>query len=138
MTEHKASIEALHAMLNKAREKLAVATKDLEFGFYGDGASRAYYAAFHAITAVLAQRGMAFSSHAATLAAFNKEFVKSGLFAPDTFRRLQRLFEDRHTGDYDWSRSIDRDTAVKDVSEAEWILKAAAEHLQKVMGESFE
>ena len=136
MSQQKASHEALRAMLKKANEKLAVATKDLEAGFFGDAASRAYYAAFHAVTAVLAERNLAFSSHAKTLGAFNREFVKTKIFPPDTFRKLQRLFEDRHTGDYDWSRSIDQKTAVDDIAQAEWILNACTRHLENITNTS--
>ena len=73
MNEYKSTPDVLRAMLRKAREKLASARKNLDSGFYGDVASRAYYAAFHAISAVLADRGLTFSSHAQTLGAFNRE-----------------------------------------------------------------
>lgn len=53
MSKHQATPQVLHAMLKKARQKLAAARKDMEFGFFGEASSRAYYAAFHAVSAVL-------------------------------------------------------------------------------------
>lgn len=84
MNRHQATPQVLRAMLKKAQQKLAAARKDMESGFFGEASSRSYYAAFHAVSAVLAHRGLAFSSHAQTLAAFNREFVKTAVFSPPT------------------------------------------------------
>jgi len=107
----------------------------MESGFFGDACSRAYYAAFHAVSAVLAHHGLAFSSHAQTLAAFNREFVKTAVFPRDTFRKLQRLFEDRQQADYDWTRDVDKQTARKDLDDAQWLVDACTEYLEKIIGQ---
>ena len=137
MNEYKPTPDVLSTMLRKAREKLASARKNLDSGFYGDVASRAYYAAFHAISAVLADRGLTFSSHAQTLGAFNRELIKTGIFPKDTFRKLQRLFEDRQVADYDWNISIDKKTAEKDLADAEWLVNACREYLEEQTGQLF-
>jgi len=136
MNQHQATPQALRAMLKKAQQKLAAARKDMEFSFFGEASSRAYYAAFHAVSAVLANHGLAFSSHAQTLAAFNREFVKTAVFPADTFRKLQRLFEDRQTADYDWTRDVDKQTAQKDLDDAQWLVDASLEYLEKAVGQS--
>ena len=136
MNQHQATPQVLRAMLKKARQKLAAARKDMEFGFFGEAFSRAYYAAFHAVSAVLAHHGLAFSSHAQTLAAFNREFVKTKVFPADTFRKLQRLFEDRQIADYDWTRDVDKQTAQKDLEDAQWLVDASCEYLEKTLGQS--
>ena len=85
---------------------------------------------------MLAERGLAFSSHAMTLGTFNREFVKPGIFPPDTFRKLQRLYEDRQISDYDWSRNLDQETAQKDIDDAEWLVDICLQHLEKNLGQS--
>lgn len=135
MSKRQATPQALRAMLKKARQKLAAARKDMEFSFFGEASSRAYYAAFHAVSAVLAHRGLAFSSHAQTLAAFNREFVKTAVFPPDTFRKLQRLFEDRQIADYDWTRDVDKQTAQKDLDDAQWLVDTSTKYLEKTVGQ---
>lgn len=120
----------LKAMLQKADEKLAVARKDFENEFFGDAVSRAYYAVYHAITAVLASRGLSFSSHTQTLGAFNREFVKNGVFPPDTYKKIQRLFEDRQAGDYDWKNQINRNTAEMDLAAATGVVTLCRKHLE--------
>lgn len=135
MNQRQATPQALRAMLKKAQQKMDAARKDMESGFFGDACSRAYYAAFHAISAVLAHQGMAFSSHAQTLAAFNREFVKTEVFPSDTFRKLQRLFEDRQLADYDWMREVDKKTAQKNLDDAQWLVDACTEYLEKTLGQ---
>ena len=100
MSVYEPTENVLRAIIQKAQKKLEVAKKDFELGYYGDAVSRAYYAAFHSISAVLSIKGLTFSSHAQTLGAFNREFVKSGIFPRDTYRKIQRLFEDRQEADY--------------------------------------
>ena len=105
--------------LAKARQKLAATKRSLEAGDWDDAASRAYDATFHAATAVLWARGLTYSSHAQTLGAFNRECVASAQFPREFTRILARLFEDRQVGDYDVAHSIDRETAERDVEDAE-------------------
>lgn len=98
-------------MMAKANEKLGAARREMDAGFYGEVASRAYYAVFHAISAALFSRGITYSSHAQVVGEFNRNFVKTGEFSADTTRKLQRLFEDRQTADYDIVISFDEANA---------------------------
>jgi hypothetical protein len=124
--------DILRAMLAKANSKLDAAREAMRDGFFGEAASCSYYAAFHAASAVLARRGMAFSSHAQVMGAFNREFVKTGILPTETTRRIQRLFEDRQTADYDWKIRIDEATAAADLSDAESLVDACRQHLAQV------
>lgn len=125
------SAESLRAIMAKADEKLMAAKRELEGGFPGEASSRAYYAVFHALTAILAVRGLSFSSHMQTIGAFNREFVKSGVFPPETTRQLQRLFDNRQTADYDWIISVDEQTASEDVANAEALVKACRNFIEQ-------
>ena len=119
----------LNAIMSKAHEKLAAAQRELSGGFYGEAASRAYYAVFHALSAVLATQGLSFSSHSQTIGGFNKHFVKTATFPQDTTRKLQRLFEDRQIADYDWINTVDAETAEEDVKAAEDIVAECVEYI---------
>jgi uncharacterized protein (UPF0332 family) len=120
----------LRGIMAKAEEKLSRAERDLADGFPDDAVSRAYYAAFHGITAVLATRGLSFSSHRQTIGAFNREFIKTNLFPPDSSRQLHRLFEDRQIGDYEWSRKVDAQTAAEDVAAAKTLVAACRQWVE--------
>ncbi len=123
MSDKRADPSVLEAMLNKAQNKLKAAGSAFENEFFDDAASCSYYAAYHAVCALLASRGLAFSSHGQTLGAFNREFVKTGRLPAHAFRKIQKLFEDRNIGDYDPSAMVDSETAKRDVADAEWIVE---------------
>jgi uncharacterized protein (UPF0332 family) len=126
-----ANASTLRSMLAKAGQKLAAAERDLAGEFCGDASSRAYYAAFHAISAVLATKGLSFSSHGQTIGAFNREFVKTGVFPSTMTGQLQALFENRQTADYDWAGVVDNQTAEEDVAAAREILAACREYVER-------
>ena len=68
---------------------------------YRGANNRAYYAVYHAISAVHALDGKSYKRHKDTLANFNKAYVKTEIF-PKTFgRRIARAEEIRHASDYD-------------------------------------
>jgi uncharacterized protein (UPF0332 family) len=49
-------------------------------GFVETSASRAYYAAFHAIQALLKSIDQTYSKHSGVIAAFHREFIMTGIF----------------------------------------------------------
>lgn len=77
-------IQDIKEFLNKARRKLKNAKEDITLGDYEDAASRAYYAAFHSISAVLFEMNLVFSSHSQTIGAFNRKLVRKNKF-PENF-----------------------------------------------------
>ncbi len=108
MTEKKYE---LAAMYEKAQDKIETAQLLLSNSRWDDAVSRAYYAIFHGISAVLLSRGLTFSSHSQVIGAFNREFVKTGIFPADISKMIQKLFDCRQTGDYSIDPSIDHELA---------------------------
>jgi uncharacterized protein (UPF0332 family) len=114
----------LTAMLALADEKLRAARLLLDGRAWGDASSRAYYAAFHAVSAALLSRSETYSSHAQVLGAFNRGFVHPGLFPRDFTTLLTRLFENRQSGDYDVMPGVTEAEARQDVADAQRIVEA--------------
>ena len=56
---------------------------------------------FYPAEALLLSKGLSFSSHSAVLAAFGREFAKSGIVAAKFHRYLLDAEDLRHTSDYD-------------------------------------
>ena len=83
----------------RARRALASARQLVETD-PDSAASRAYYAAFHGLTALFALRGKTFSKHSAVRAALHRELVQPGLFDKDTARDYDFLLDLREAGDY--------------------------------------
>ena len=68
-------------------------------GFDG-AASRAVYAAFHAVTALFALEGHVFTKHSALEAAVHRDLVKAGRWSADLGRDFSFCAELRGVGDY--------------------------------------
>ena len=63
-------------------------------------ASRAYYAAFYAVSALFASEGREFRRHSAVETAVHRDLVKSGRWQPETGSAYSFLAEIRTVGDY--------------------------------------
>ena len=131
MSKYNPSDEVLIAMINKAKEKLNVAKREYDMKYYNEVSSRAYYAVFHSISAILAEKGLTFKSHSQTIGAFNRDFVKTKIFPSNTFRKIQRLFDNRQMSDYDWNSSFDEEEAGTDINDAELIINNCIKYLNK-------
>ena len=93
-------------LLDKAEETLRAAQWLINGGFYAHAVSRVYYAMFYAAQAILLERGLHFSKHASTVAAFGQHFIKTGLLDAQLHQYLKRAFDNRLVGDYDVNATI--------------------------------
>lgn len=94
-----------------------------------DASSRAYYAAFHAVSAALLSKGETYSSHAQVLGRFNKTFIHHGIFPREFTVLLTRLYENRQAGDYEAMLSVTEDEAIRDVADARRVVEAIRQFL---------
>ena len=115
---------SVQALMAKARSKLKTAQIDFDAGQYDDAVSRAYYAVHSAISAVLLDKGLAFSSHGQVIGAFNREFIKPGKLPKDFAAFLQELFDARQESDYDPLPEINIDSARVHLANAKAIISA--------------
>ena len=90
-------------------------------------ASRAYYAAFYAVSALFALQGKAFKKHRAIEAAVHRELVNSGTWAEDLGAAFSWLVRARNTGDYGRGMHVSTDEAQEAVDRAAHILQAVRE-----------
>lgn len=95
------------ALLAKADAALDQADLLLKAGHPDGAADRCYYAMFHAASALLASKGLQYTSHRAVLAAVGKELVQPGLLAPKHHRAILNAFDMRQTADYDVRADLD-------------------------------
>ncbi len=98
----------LREIMNKSRRSLEDAILLNKKGSYDSAASLAYYAVFHAIQALLLTKGLAFSKHSQVKGAFNKNFIHTGILPKNFTRIIERLFKDRHIGDYAYGEHINK------------------------------
>ncbi len=87
--------------LQTARSDLKSARILLAAEEYKGANNRAYYAIFHAISAVHAVSGKAYKRHKDAIGNFNKDFVKTEIFPREIGRKISEAEEIRHASDYD-------------------------------------
>ena len=116
--------EEITANLKRGVESIEAAKNLLAEGFFDFSASRAYYAAFYAATAVLLNEGFEFKKHSGVIAAIHQKFIKVGKLDEKYGKNLNWLFELRGVGDYGVTLHIQKQEAEKAIKAAEDFLGA--------------
>lgn len=98
--------EEIQEILDKARSSIEAADVLEIQGYHDFAISRAYYGMFYTAEALLLYKGLSFSSHSAVIAAFGKEYARSGDFDPRFHRWLIDAQDYRNLGDYNFSPSV--------------------------------
>jgi uncharacterized protein (UPF0332 family) len=87
-------------------------------------ASRAYYAAFYAVSALFALKGKTFTQHRAVEAAVHRDLVQAQTWSVELGAAFSWLVRLRRTGDYGGSMHVSPDEAQEAVDKAHSILQA--------------
>ena len=96
---------------------------------FDSAVSRAYYAAFHAVSALFALEGRAFTKHSAVATAVHRDLVKTGRWSADLGRDYSFCIDTRGVGDYGSDVRVDLKQAMDAVEAARRILLAVHDAL---------
>jgi uncharacterized protein (UPF0332 family) len=129
MTANRKLNKQVDEMMRKSKRALAAACAHIQAEDYDFASSRAYYAAFYGMEAVLLKKGLVFSKHSGVMAGFARHFVGAGIFPRDFSKRISRLFRERQIGDYEFDVSISADAAREDVQHATVIVQAITDYI---------
>lgn len=127
--------EEMKALLKKAEDSIKGARILFDDELYGFAASRAYYAMFYLVSAILLTKDMSFSKHQAVVASFGQHFVKTKIFEQKFHQYLVEAFEQRQIGDYEPLEEITKETAQKSIDHALEFLNAVKDYLSEYSGE---
>jgi len=94
--------------------------------------SRAYYAAFHALTALFALRGQSFNKHAALRSALHKDLINSGEWPIELGKDYDFLTNLREMSDYGDVARVSEQDAGRAVEAARRIIAASHEKLSSL------
>ncbi|MGH9423479.1 MAG: HEPN domain-containing protein [Thermoanaerobaculia bacterium] len=86
-------------------------------------ASRAYYAAFYAVSGLLAEEGHSFRKHSAVETAVHRDLVRTGRWTLELGEMYSRLQARRVTGDYGGELHVSSEQAAEAVAAARRILE---------------
>ena len=113
------------ALLRKATESLRAAELLATNELFDFAASRAYYTMFYVAEAFLLNEGLTFSSHAAVISAFGRDFARTGRVPVEFHRYLIDAQDLRNQGDYDIDSAITEAEANQLIAQAEQFLELA-------------
>ena len=117
------------ALMLKAARACTSARALLELGDIDGACSRAYYAMFYVLQALMLDRNLSYSKHSGIIGAFGKEFVKTGIFDSRFHRYVLSAFNLRNAGDYGGGQDISKKKAALTISEAVELLSEIKRHL---------
>jgi len=118
------------ANLERAGTNLQAAKDLLDKGYYDIAASRAYYAAFYAASALLLKEGLDTRKHSGVIALIHQNFVKAGKLDKMQGKNLNWLFELRSVGDYGVSVHVASGEALRAVQVTERFLESVKQMLR--------
>ncbi|OIQ07751.1 hypothetical protein MTCOM_15510 [Moorella thermoacetica] len=100
------SIDLCRWRLEKAERTFKEGEQLLDVGFYNGAINRFYYAAFHAVRALLALKKLDSAKHSGVISLFNREYVKTGAISKEASKTLSTIFAMRSEADYDDFKSF--------------------------------
>jgi uncharacterized protein (UPF0332 family) len=118
--------EAAATELAAANEELRAADALLKIGLARIALTRAYFATFHALRALLYAEDLAPRSHEGVQHLFNLHFVKTGRFEPAVSRLVARLQKFREEADYAQAFVVDQAGAVEEITAARELVGSIA------------
>ena len=125
--------ELCYYRLEKAKICLASAKVLVQSGDYCGAANRSYYAIFHCIRSLLALEGIDFSKHSGVMAYFQKNYVKSEIFAKEYSKILMEAFEVRSESDYDDYYMISKEVVNCQIQNAEFFLNGIIKYVDNIL-----
>ena len=118
----------------RALRALSTADANLQNGDSDAAASRAYYAAFYAVSAILALSDRTFTKHSAVEAAVHRDLVRTGRLPESCGADYRSLKEMRETGDYGGLEHVSREQADQAVRASGRIVEAVSELAPELRG----
>lgn len=118
------------ARLLHAQDCLKEAEILLAANEYKGTANRAYYAAFHALRAVLILDEFDSKKHSGIIAKFRELYLKTELFDKSISDAISSLFRVRSASDYDDFYVVSKQDAMQQLEYAKNIVKLISDYLQ--------
>jgi len=134
--KYKIAAQKLPDLARRDLEEMQVLfERDLYYG----SVNRAYYAIFHAASALLILDGKRFKKHSAVISFFGKEYVNTGVVPREYQDVFNKMFEIRNIVDYDYDAIVSREEAILHNERAkemvDFLEKLVAERSKSISGD---
>ena len=121
----------IESLLARAQRYLHSAELLLTDGDFESSVSRSYYAMVYDAQALLLTKGLSVSSHKGLNTLFSEHFVKTGLLPKEMSRELNRGFEKRQLGDYEFVFVISEEEALEALQQARRFVDICEDYLKR-------
>ena len=122
----------IQRLLGRSDESHKAAKVLIDRGFVGFSAAQSYYTMFYVAEALLLSKALAYSSHSAVIAAFGKEYAKTGLIDPKFHRCLIVAQQRREVGHYGSEREVSEEQALESFEWAGEFRQAAEAYFKSI------
>ena len=116
--------------LELAFERVTVAKKMIDSGYFKDSINRSYYAIFTAVRALLSERQIDFKKHSAVIGYFRREYIKTGIFDEKFSDYIGKAFRFRNDCDYEDFIIVSREKAEEQYQHAVEFCEAVKKFLE--------
>ena len=130
MSETNAIIPELE--INKAKNALDEARILFKADKYYGAANRSYYAAFHAMSALLIHDGYRMKKHSGVISKFRELYIKTGIFDVSMSEQISDLFDLRIRCDYGSFYAATKADVEELIINAEAIIEAVEKRLRAI------
>jgi uncharacterized protein (UPF0332 family) len=124
-------MKEVRSLIKKAQRYLKSAQLLLGDKDFESSVSRTYYAMFYCAEAALLTKNLSFSSHKGVISAFGEHFIKTSVFPKEMGRELNRAFEKRQIGDYEYTSLISNEEAEEILDSGRQFIDAVENWLNK-------
>ncbi|MCM1201702.1 MAG: HEPN domain-containing protein [Bacteroides fragilis] len=128
-------IDLMKYRLETAKSDLKTARMLIEAEEYRASNNRAYYAIFHAISAIHALDGKSYKRHKDTISNFNKDYAKTEIFPREMGKKISQAEEIQHESDYDDFYIATKEKSQEQIETAEELIKIIEEYCKNKIGE---
>jgi uncharacterized protein (UPF0332 family) len=124
-------MKEIDSLIGRAERYLKSAQILFEDGDYESSVSRTYYAMFYSIQAILLTKNLSFSSHKGVISAFGEHFIKTGIFKKEMGKELNKAFEKRQIGDYEYTFVISKGEAEEILEDGKKFVSTISNYLKE-------
>jgi uncharacterized protein (UPF0332 family) len=117
-------------IVKKAADCLEDSKGAYRLGLYEACVNRAYYTMFHSVQALLFVSGVKTKTHAGAHYKFRELYLKTGFLDSSLNIRIQRTFEKRNFGDYDYDE-VAEDEAQESIQDATTFFESVLQYLKE-------
>lgn len=114
----------------KAEKAISDAKQIAQLKLWEATANRLYYAAFHAVNALLIHTGHPVSTHRGAVAQFGRFFIQPGLVSSELGKHYSRLQSMRENGDYNCNMNVQEEDVLPMIAPTADLLERIEELLK--------